>query len=72
MPKPFKKQIHKTCKAMGGGGGGRGSRRHAHSKLYNYQPLEFRWFEPHLAAPATGAPNTARLLLRRALLTQPR
>ena len=19
MPKPFKKQIHKTCKAMGGG-----------------------------------------------------
>ena len=69
MPKPFKKQIHKTCKAMGGGGH---TGRPRDSKLYNYQPLEFRWFEPHLAAPATGAPNTARLLLRRALLTQPR
>ena len=69
MPKPFKKQIHKTCKAMGGGGHTGSGRQ---SKLYNYQPLEFRWFEPHLAAPATGAPNTARLLLRRALLTQPR
>ena len=72
MPRPFKKQIHKTCKAMGGGRFPGITVPDAHSKLYTYQPLEFRWFEPHLAAPATGAPNTARLLLRRALLTQPR
>ena len=71
MPRPFKKQIHNTCNAMGGGRPGI-TREDAHRNLYNYQPLEFRWFEPHLAAPATGAPNTARLLLRRALLTQPR